>query len=62
MSRFTRLVLGGAVALLAAAPLAPAHAITCTTPATQPACTTYGKVCSALSTHDQLHQLLCTLN
>jgi hypothetical protein len=61
MSRFTRLVLGGAVALLAAAPVAPAHAITCT-PADQAACTAYGKVCAALSTHDQLHQLLCTLN
>jgi hypothetical protein len=58
MSRFTRLVLGGAVALLAAAPVAPAHAITCT-PADQAACTAYATVCSRLSTHDQIHRLVC---
>jgi hypothetical protein len=62
MSRFTRLVLGGAVALLAAAPLAPANAVTCTTPATQPACAAYATVCSRLSTHDQIHRLVCDFN
>jgi hypothetical protein len=61
MARLSRLVLGAAVALAAAAPLAPAHAITCT-PADQAACTAYATVCQKLATHDQIHQLVCTLN
>jgi len=61
MSRIARLVLGGTVVLAAAAPLAPAHAITCN-PADAVVCTTYSKTCQRLSTYDQLHQLVCTLN
>jgi hypothetical protein len=61
MSRLTRLVLGAAAVLATTVPLAPAHAITCG-PVDRPACTAYAKVCAALSTHDQLHQLLCTLS
>ena len=57
MPRLARLLLGAAVALVAAAPIAPAHASYCVS--FKEVCDAGDAACARLATHDQLHQLLC---